>query len=118
MEIFYLNNHIQKQCENPQKYYRGNFELIKWIETRMVQLKVAPTLLSIKNIKNAHLHCLIWDRKCELAIDALLWWKKRQRRIIFQPHNWENIFEDFKNDIKINTVTEIIILEINEKHYQ
>ena len=92
--------------------------MIKGIKTRIIQLTIAPTLLTIKNIENAHLHCLTWDRKFELAIDALLWWKRWQRRIIFQPNNGENIFEDFLNDNKINTVTEITILEINEKHYQ
>lgn len=117
MEVFFKNKRTQKKCENPQKEFRWNNDLIEWVSYRMVQLREFQTLLDVKNLKDANFHSLHWNRKYEIAIDVLLWNRRLSRRIILKPMNWDNIFEDMCNDEKIKTVTAIEIQEINEKHY-
>lgn len=117
MKIIYRNKKVEKQCKTPEREFRGNKDLIEWILYRMVQLKTFETLLDIKNLRDANFHALVWNRKYEIAIDALLWNRRSRRRIIFQPINGENIFEDMLNIAKLKTVTEIEIIEITENHY-
>lgn len=84
----------------------------------MVQFEIAPDLLDIKRLVDANFHPLTWDRKYEIAIDAMIWWKRSKERIIFKPINWDDIFSDMNNDNKIKTVTKVEILEISVEHYK
>lgn len=78
----------------------------------------ATSLLDIKRLVDANFHPLTWDRKYEIAIDAIIWWKRSKERIIFRPIDWEDIFSDMNNDNKIKTVTKVEILEISVEHYK
>lgn len=118
MDIEIKRPKTRKQCESPEKEFRWNKRLIEWIVTRMYELSSAPNLLDIKNIKNANFHPLQWERKYEIAIDAIVWWERSKERIIFKPTNWEDIFKDMYNEEKLKTVTAIEILEINVDHYK
>lgn len=118
MEVFFKNAKVRKQCCDPAREFRWNDELIFWITTRMHQFMAASTLLDIKRIRDANFHPLNWSRAYEIAVDALVWWKRWKQRIIFTPKNNDEIFNDMYNDSKIQRITEIEILEINEKHYE
>lgn len=117
MKVFFKSKKVQKKCECPEKEFRWNNDLIEWVSYRMMQFLTFETLLDIKNLRDANFHPLIWNRKYEISVDALLWNRRSRRRIIITPRNWDNIFEDMYNDEKIKTVTEIEILEISENHY-
>jgi hypothetical protein len=70
----------------------------------------------LKRLQDANLHPLKGGRRYELAIDAQRWGKRGKRRIIFEQINGENVADDWMNDKKFETVTEIRILEISD-HY-
>lgn len=117
MKLFYFSRKLEKICNNPEKAFRWDEELIEGIATRVVQLESATNLLDTKRIRDANLHGLEGGRKYELAIDALLGGKRGSWRIIFKQCNGENISEDMYNDAKYMTITEIEILEISN-HYK
>ena len=118
MDIEIKKTKTRKQCLEPEIEFCWNVRLVEWIAQRMYELHSAPNLLTIKNITNANFHPLQWERKCEIAIDAIVWGKRSKERIIFKPTNWEYIFDDMYNDKKLQTVTSIEILEISIDHYK
>ncbi len=81
-----------------------------------MQLHDFVNLRDMKNLKDANLHPLKGGRKYELAIDARSGGERGKRRIIFEQKNGDNVSDDWMNDKKFETVTEITILEISE-HY-
>lgn len=120
MKLYYASAKVEKLCTDRktiEKKFRGNNDLIEGIVYRIFQLESAITLLDIKRTRDANLHSLEGGRRYELAVDALLGWKRWTWRIIFKQRNGENICDDMYNDAKYMTITEIEILEISD-HYK
>ena len=84
--------------------------------TRVNQLISANSLLDIKRITNTNLHPLKWSRRYELAIDVDASGKRGKWRIVFEQMNGENVCDDFFNEQKHATITEIRILEVSDYH--
>lgn len=126
MNISFASNKVEKlfhaadnatHRKNIQRFFR-NPHLELCMLQRIQELVNADTLYDIKKIQNANLHPLWWKRKYQLAIDVDTDSNTRWRwRIIFQQCNGDNITDDFCNDNKHKTVTDIKILELSN-HYE
>lgn len=95
------------------KYFK-NRELDLKLQIRFKELESAISLLDIKYLPHLRLHKLKSPRTYELAIDVA--WKINPNRIVFECMNWEDISSDWPNENKIQTVTEIKIIQIWDYH--
>ncbi len=125
MNIYFISNKIQNlfhsadgksHIKKLQSLLKDNY-LVDCMLERIIELVQAESLLDIKKIQNANLHTLWWTRRYELAIDVDTSGKRGRRRIIFEQINWENVSDDFYNESKHKTVTDIKIVEVSD-HYK
>jgi hypothetical protein len=115
VEKLFEGSDTEKLFAELQSFF-WNLHLAQSMLVRVNQLKSADSLLDIKQITNANLHPLKWSRRYELAIDVDASGKRGKRRIVFEQRNGENVCDDFYNEQKHKTVTEICILEVNDYH--
>jgi len=95
------------------KYFKNRGLDLK-LQIRFKELESAISLLDIKYLSHLRLHKLKSPRTYELAIDVA--WKINPNRIVFECMNWEDISSDWPNENKIQTVTEIKIIQIWDYH--
>lgn len=112
MELKFKTDRLKRKCLAGIFFWDIN--LNKKLTQKLWLLQDATNLLDIKMFKQLNLHKLKWSRKYELAIDVD--WRKNLNRIIFETLNWEDIYDDFFNDSKFETITKIKILEIKDYH--
>lgn len=112
MELEFKTDRLKKKCLWGKFF--GDANLNMKLTQKLWILQDAKNLLDIKLFKQLNLHKLKWSRKYELAIDVD--WRKNPNRIIFETLNWEDIYDDFLNDSKFETITKIKILEIKDYH--
>lgn len=103
---------MEKRCRK-WNYFKDHNLNRKLVET-LVELSWTKHLLDIKRMKHLNLHPLKWWRKYELAIDVD--GRKNPNRIVFISLDGENVCDDWKNDSKFTTITQIQIIEIWDYH--
>lgn len=113
MQIEFKTNKLKKDCEK-WTCFKNNNELNAKVQQRIWELQAADCLLTIKKLPQLKLHSLTWKRRFELAIDIS--GRTNPYRIVFETLNWENVCDDWLNDEKFKTVTQVRILEITDYH--
>lgn len=113
MQIEFKTKSLKKDCEK-WTYFKNNSELNRKVQQKLRELEAADHLLIIKKLPQLNLHPLTWNRRLELAIDIS--GRTNPYRIVFETLNWENICDDWFNDEKFKTVTQVRILEITDYH--
>ena len=112
MEISFKSWSVRKKCEK-WKYFKDHL-LNHQLTKRLIELDKSKNLLVVKKLTNLKLHPLKWWRKYELAID--IDGRKNPNRIVFVSLDGENVCDDWKNDSKFETITQIEIIEIGDYH--
>lgn len=112
-QIEFKTNKLKKDCEK-WTCFKNNNELNAKVQQRLREMEAADHLLTIKKLPQLKLHSLTWKRRFELAIDIS--GRTNPYRMVFETLNWENVCDDWLNDEKFKTVTQVRILEITDYH--
>ena len=112
MKIDYSSEGLRKKCE--QGRILNTTELNLKVVQRLRELEAAPNLLTIKKLKYLRLHPLNGKNRYELAIDVNK--KVDPNRIVFECLDWENVCDDFYNELKFVTVTWVNVLSVGDYH--
>jgi proteic killer suppression protein len=81
MQLWFKNNKIKNQCENPLRARRDfGLRIGNVLTQRVAELAAATSLLDIKHIPAARLHRLEGTRADEYAVDLV-----HPFRLVFKP---------------------------------
>lgn len=114
MEIYYINNKLQKRCNNEKAAIKEWGPIIaSRLTQRLMELNAFDNLAMVSHLPPLRLHQLVGKRKDQFGVDIV----KNSFRIVFKAAN-EPVPLLNDGGIDKEKVTEIMILEVTNYHVE